>query len=269
MNKTEQIHKEILKEIVVNSRDLNDISKKVLGRVDRNYLYWKYINKLINENKVGKIKRGLYYGIPLDQIGEDYELDRYILASKIERGFALGYHTALELHGCAYSAFNDIYILIKKHDRFRSFKFQNVTYYPVITKYHNNHLVEIKYKKKKVIVTDPARTFVDCLSRVELCGGWEECLKSLANLRGILVPDVLDILELYKNETLKLKTGYLLELFSKKSPYYRHVGMEELRFFHPSGNWVPVYIDRDVPSELKKKWGLYVPQGFEDLLRGI
>lgn len=269
MNKTEQIHREILKEIVVNSRDLKDISKKILGRVDKNYLYWKYINKLINEDKVRKIKRGLYYGNPLDQIGENYEVDRYILASKIERGFAMGYHTALELHGCSYSAFNNIFILIKKQDRFRPFKFQNVTYIPVITKYYNNHLIKIKYKKKNIIVTDPARTFVDCLSRVVLCGGWEECLKSLANLKGVLVKDVLEILELYKNETQKLKTGYILELFSEKSPYYSHIEKEELRSFHPSGNWVPVYIDRDVPSELKKKWGLYVPQGFEDILRGI
>ena len=269
MNKTEQIHREILKEIVVNSRGLNRISKNILGRVDKKYLYWKYINKLIKEEKVGKIKRGMYYGIPLDQMEENYEVDRYILASKIERGFALGYHTALELHGCAYSAFNNIFILIKKQRRFRPFRFQNIKYIPVITKYHDTHLIGIKYKKKIIIITDPARTFVDCLSRVELCGGWEECLKSLANLKGISVSDVLDILGLYNNKTLKLKTGYLLELFSKKSPYYSHIDKDELGSFQPSSDWVPVYIDRDVPSELKKKWGLYVPQGFEELLRGI
>ena len=52
MTKIEQVYKEILKKKVVNKRDLSMISKKVLERVDRKCLYWKYINKLIKEGKV-------------------------------------------------------------------------------------------------------------------------------------------------------------------------------------------------------------------------
>jgi len=269
MNKTEQIYKEILKRSVVNSKDLNYISKQVLGRKDIKYLYWKYIYRLIKDGKIGKIKRGLYFGIPFDQLDEKFEVDRYILANKIENGYALGYHSALELHGAAYSAFNNIFILIKKPHRFRPFRFQNITYVPVINKHHNTHLITINYKKKEVIVTDPPRTFVECLSRVDLSGGWEECLKSLANLRGIEVSDVKEVLKLYQNKTLELKTGYVLELLSKKSPYYGHIKYDELKLLKPLSDWIPVYIDRNVPSKLNKKWGLYIPEGFAEYLRGI
>jgi len=269
MNKIEQVYMEILKEKIVNRKDMSTISKKVLGRIDNKYLYWKYINKLTKDGKVGKIKRGMYFGIPLDCVGEDFEVDRYILADKIEKGYALGYHTALELHGSAYSAFTNIFILIKKQSRFRSFNFQGVKYMPVINKHNENHLAIVNYKDTEISVTDPARTFIECLSRVDLCGGWEECLKSLANLRGVVISDVIDVLSIYQNKTLELKTGYVLELLSKISPYYGHIKYEELKPLKPSENWIPVYIDRDVPSELKKEWGLYIPKGFDILLRGI
>ena len=107
------------------------------------------------------------------------------------------------------------------------------------------------------------------MERVDLCGGWEECLKSLANLRGVKVSDVLETLAIYKNKTLELKTGYLLELLSKKSPYYSHIKNDEIETLRPSDDWIPVYIDRDVTSKLRKKWGLYIPEGFDELLRGI
>ena len=269
MNKTEQVYKEILKRSVVNSDDLCNISKEVLGRKDIKYLYWKYIYRLIKDGKVGKIKRGLYFGIPFDQMDEDFEVDRYILANKIKNSYALGYHSALELHGAAYSAFNNIFILIKKQHRFRKFRFQNVEYIPVINKHHNTHLTNINYKKREIIVTDPARTFVECVSRTDLCGGWEECLKSLANLKGVEVIDVKEVLKIYQNKTLELKTGYVLELLSKKSPYYSHIRYDDLKPLKPLKNWVPVYIDRNVPSKLNKKWGLYIPEGFTEYLRGI
>ena len=142
-------------------------------------------------------------------------------------------------------------------------------YVPVINKYYNHHLKSVRYKNKTVIITDPSRTFVECLERVDLCGGWEECLKSLANLRGVKVSDVLETLAIYKNKTLELKTGYLLELLSKKSPYYSHIKNDEIETLRPSDDWIPVYIDRDVTSKLRKKWGLYIPEGFDELLRGI
>lgn len=269
MNKKEQIYKKILKEKVVNSRDLKKISKEVIGYTDTNYLYRKYINKLQKEKKVGKIKRGLYYGIPLENTKEKFEVDRYIVAHKIKQGYALGYHSALEVHGAAYSSFNTIHILIQKKSRFRSFNFQNIKYNPVINKYYNQHLQSITYKNKTITITDPARTLVECIDRIDLSGGWEECLKSLANLKGVKVSNVLEILNMYKNKTLELKTGYLLELLSKKSPYYKHIKKQQLDPLKPSDDWIPVYLDRELKSKLRKKWGLYIPEGFDEILRGI
>lgn len=270
MNKTEEFYKEILKEKVVNVEDLKSISEKVLEiEDDKEYYYRKYIHKLLNEGKIGKIRRGMYYGIPLDQIGEEFEVDRYIAGNKIKKGDALAYHTALELHGAAHSAHSKVFVLVTKEDRFRKFNFQDVEYVPVVNQLEVGHIAPIEYENTTLSVTDPARTFVDCLSRSDLCGGWEECLKSLANLKGLLLSDIKEVLSAYDNKTLELKCGYVLELLSDNSPYYDHIQKEELEPLKPSQEWKPVYIDRDVPSELEEDWGIYVPKGLEDLLRGV
>lgn len=269
MNKTEQIHRHILQKKIVNKNDLNDISVRVLGQKDTQYLQRKYLSRLQKDHKIGKIKKGLYYGIPLEKTNKDFDVDRYILANKIHQGCALGYHSALELYGAAYSATNIIYILIQKECRFTPFHFQKVEYKPVINNIHTKHLKKIVYKDTKITITDPARTFIECLDRLDLSGGWEECLKSLANLKGINILDLKDVLSIYGNKTLELKTGYVLELLSRSSPFYEHIKPADLQVLKPSDTWIPVYLDRDVPSKFIKKWGLYIPEGTDDLLRGI
>lgn len=266
MNKTEEFYRQILKEKVVNVEDLKDISKNIFGNKEE-YYYRKYIYKLKKEGKIGKIRKGLYHAIPLDKLEEDFEADRYLVANKLEK--PLAYHTALELHGAAHSAFTKIFVLVTRSNRFRGFKFQGVGYEPVVNEYDVGHITSIEYRDTKIDVTGPERTFVDCIHRTNLCGGWEECLKSLANLRRISINRIKDVLNAYDNKTLELKCGYILELLSDNSPYYEHVKKEDLNPLKPGHNWKPVYIDRSVKSSLIEEWGLYVPDHLEELLRGV
>ncbi len=268
MNKTEKFYKEILKRKVVNVKDLKNISNKFF-ETDDEYYYRKYLHKLLNEKKIGKIRKGLYYGIPLDKIDEEFEVDRYLAASKIENGDALGYHTALELHGSAYSAFTKVFVLVTKDDRFRRFNFQGVGYIPIVNQRDIGHITSIEYKNNRLNFTDTERTFVDCISRTDLCGGWEECLKSLEILTGVSLSKIKEVLDAYDNKTLELTSGYILELLSNTSPYYDHIKKEKLNTLKPNKDWKPVYIDRNVKSSLNKEWGLYIPDHLDGLLRGV
>ena len=175
----------------------------------------------------------------------------------------------MELHGASYSSFNTIYVLIQKKNRFRSFYFQNIKYIPVINKFNNLYIQSIKYKNKTINITNASRTFIECLNRIDLCGGWEECLKSLANLRKIKFSEIFEILKLYNNKSLEFKVGFVMELLSEKSPYYQHIKKQDLDVLKPSKTWIPIYINRDVKSRLVKKWGLYIPKDFQEILRGI
>ena len=53
--------------------------------------------------------------------------DRYTIASKVREEYYLGFHTALELHGCAYSWFNSVTVCLGPGAHFRSFEFQGTT----------------------------------------------------------------------------------------------------------------------------------------------
>ena len=55
MNKTEEFYKEVLKRKVVNVKDLKKISRMIF-EADDDYYYRKYLQKLLKEGKVGKIK---------------------------------------------------------------------------------------------------------------------------------------------------------------------------------------------------------------------
>ncbi len=88
--------------------------------------------------------------------------------------------------------------------------------------------------------------------------------KSLANIKGISVPDVSDVLSSYDNKTLELKCGYVLELLSNHSPFYEHITKDELHSLRPRDDWKPVYIDRDVPSKLEKEWGFMSLKNLKD-----
>ena len=46
MNKTEQIHRYILQKKIVNKNDLKDISIRVLGQKDTQYLQRKYLSNI-------------------------------------------------------------------------------------------------------------------------------------------------------------------------------------------------------------------------------
>jgi predicted transcriptional regulator of viral defense system len=60
--------------------------------------------------------------------------------------------------------------------------------------------------------TNIARTFVDVLDRIELCGGWEEVFRSVANIAIVNVDEVMEYCLMLNNACLIAKTGYFLSL---------------------------------------------------------
>ncbi len=88
----------------------------------------------------------------------------------------LAYHTALELHGVAYSAFGQLtYVTSQKN---KVFEFQG-GWFQAVTSPLALGVQVINRQGLDIQVTGLARTFVDVLDRVELSGGWEEVCRSI------------------------------------------------------------------------------------------
>ena len=272
MNKTERLYAYCLRNRVVTSDELGEWSEQELGK-DYKYLYTKYITRLMAQGKLVRVTRGMYAArnlfptSPYDH--PDAPPDRYLVGSKLRRVYYLGYHTALELHGCAHSAFYETHVVTLDGDKFRSFVHGPESFRSVLSKDVRTEVVKVRVHDQPVNVSSPSRTFVECIRRWDLCGGLEEVLKSLDSLEGV-TPQGLDAaIGIYDYEMLRRSVGFFLELMKAESPFYDHVPLEYIDTLRERERTGPVYFIRGEPSVLSEGWNLYVPTYLDEMMAGV
>lgn len=262
------VYAEILKRHVVNIDDLNEIRAALFKKpVSYKYFYNQYLSKLLQEGKLARIRKGLYYGIDIYSVKKT-KPDKYLISAKLKKSYYLGYHTALELHGCAYSSYNRCYIVIEPESKFDSFSFNNMNFQPVFHKDIDSFVDKIKYSNQSIRVSNPSRTFVECLDRPELCGGWEEVLKSLDSLGNVKINEILKIIKRYDKQILYRKCGYVLDILMEYSPYYGHI-KEQKGLLPINKNASMLFIEKNDRGKYISKWKLFVPFDFVELITGV
>ncbi len=272
MNKTERLYAHVLRRRVVTSDELGQWAKEELGK-DYKYLYTKYITRLMAQGKLVRVTRGMYAArnlFPTDPYDHpDAPPNKYLVGSKLRERYYLGYHTALELHGCAYSVYYETHVVTLDRDKFKSFAHDREHFRSVITKDVKTEVLEVSVLDQNVRVSSPSRTFVECVRRWDLCGGLEEVLKSLDGLEGV-TPEGLDAaIGIYGYDILRRSVGFFLELMMAESPYYGHITSEYIESLRERIGDTPSYYIRGEPSTLDQRWGLYVPDYLDELMAGV
>jgi len=268
MSKTDALYKEILRKKVVRFDDIVDLAEKTLKQnFDRSYINNVYVQNLLKPNRLERVRRGLYAAIPPTEIGPI--VDKFLIASKIRENYYLGFHTALEYHGCAYSAYNETYICIKPQDRFTPFSFYSYVFKPVFVDDLETEIEEKEYGGHTIRVSSKERTFIECLDRVDYAGGWEEALKSLEILGGLDFKKLRDFVIQTNKQILVRKTGFILGLLKQRSIFYEHLPENTLEEIKKQVYGVPTYLIRNIVGPLNPDWRLYVPQEFEEKLKGV
>lgn len=269
VSKTEKIYLELLSLKVVTFDEVVAAVEKIIGPRDPRYIHLKYVKRLSQEGKLQRIRRGLYAVIPPLVDKEKYVPDKFLIASKLRNDYYLGYHTALEFYGSAYSHFNEVYIAIKKKGRFDPFQYKNLKFKPVFVQDTNSGVEEKEYLGHSIRVSSKERTFIDSLDRVEYAGGWEESLKSLQGLGGLNFDNLFKILLSYNNEFLIRKVGFVLNILRDTSVFYEHFSDKMLNRLHERIGKSPRYLTGEGPFVYDQRWRLYVPKNFGYKLRGI
>lgn len=172
-------------------------------------------------------------------------------------------------HDCAYSAFNQAYVCVQARDRFDPFKCKRFTFKPAFVRDVTSQVVEKPYGSSLLRVSSKERTLIECIERVEYAGGWEECTKSLENLSGINFEKLINLALSKKRKNLLARTGYILELLRNRSPFYEHVNDSLLSRTASELKGQPQYMVRGKKGRLNERWHLYIPDDFEEELRGI
>lgn len=205
------------------------------------------------------IRKLLYAVKPM--LSKEQWIDPYLIASKATTDAIIAYHTALELHGVAYTTFNEFTFLVSR--QISSFDYENQHFRVVMQPKallqgnHINYGVEVTHRSGLSIkLTCLERTIVDVLDRPDLGGGWEEIWRSLDNVTQLNTERLIEYALLLNNATTIAKVGYFLE---QRPSYFsleqRH--LEKLLTHIPKQ---PHYMSRDSgEGKYIEKWQLIVP----------
>ena len=268
--KTEILYNALLPLKVVTFNDIVQEAAKITDEsTSRKYIYDKYVNWLIKKGRLVAIRKGIFLVVFPTEQDEKYELDKLLIASKIRKEYYLGFHTALEYYGSAYSVFNEAYVCTKPRHRFNSFSYRHFTFKHVAVKDVSSQVFEKPYGRNFLKVSSKERTFIECVDRPQYVGGWEECIKSLENLSGIDAEQLISLTLKQKGKSLPSRVGYMLELLKNSSPFYEHITDSMLNKIEAKTRDPPQYLVSGQKSTLNRRWNLCIPEDFEEKLRGI
>ena len=170
----------------------------------------------LRAGNIKRVSREVFAAVPAHLPAERMVIDRFAAASKLRPDGVLGFHSALELHGIAYSEFNEVQLVSAGRTERMDLPFgacRFVTPPKALAAAGKTDYLTMTMDRQGVTVrvTAVERTVVDVLHRPELAGGAEEVLKSLDLVRYLDPAKVADYVELLDNRSLASVSGWWLE----------------------------------------------------------
>jgi predicted transcriptional regulator of viral defense system len=237
-----------------------DFKQELGDKYSEQYLR-KKIADFIRSKYVGVVKPGLYYIVPQGQTVTKYVPDKFLVASKLTDNAVIKFHSALELHGVAYSDFNTVYVAGDRS--FHPFKFQDMGYFHVKSdqKFGTENVVR---NGIEITVTNRERTIIDGIQHLKYSGSIEEYFKSVEMFPSVDVKKVLKYLRICNKKVLFHKVGFVLSYFFDKWNVSEKV-VNEIRSNLSRKTYY--LTTRKEKSKFNNKWNLMVPARFENLVK--
>jgi predicted transcriptional regulator of viral defense system len=170
----------------------------------------------LRAGNIKRISREVFAAVPAHLAAERLVIDRFAAASKLRSDGVLGFHSALELHGIAYSEFNEVQLISAGRTErvdlpFGACRFIAPPKALVATGKVDHLTMTMDRQGMMVRVTAIERTVVDVLHRPGIAGGAEEILKSLDMVRYLDPAKIVDYVERLDNRSLASVSGWWLE----------------------------------------------------------
>ena len=208
------------------------------------------------------IRRGLYAVIPPGSDPDSYPVDPFLVGAKLTTDSVLSYHTALEVHGYAYSVREHLTYSAARPVppvTFRSHVFRGVTFPKALCRAGKEDfgVITVDRSGLEVRVTCLERTLVDVLDRPDLSGSWEEIWRSLEGVEFFDLDQVVEYALLLDNATTIAKVGFYLEQH-RDSLMVEESHLKPLHDLRPRQ---PHYMDSSnrKSGKIVANWNLVVP----------
>ncbi len=224
------------------------------------------LSYLTGQGYLDRVRRGLYAIVPVQARGEEPPPapNPYLVASKLATPYVLSYHTGLELHGVAHSAFTTVYVATP--NRFATFEHRGVGYQAVRADPDEvaRAAEEISVEDQPLQVATREWTAAHCLARLDLAGGLEEVLKSLAGFAYLRPDRLLEACQALGQKNLYHRAGFVLDLYQDRW----HVEPAQLDRFRSRLSTHTDYLGtRPGEATYVGLWNLMVPENLEQVIR--
>ena len=152
---------------------------RTVGRLPEDKTLTSMLAQHARAGNIKRVARGLYASVPKHADANSWWVDRLLVASRLRPDGVIGYHSALEAHGFAYSAEFDVQVIAAGEPG--SFETTDFTcrFVRPVAPLGPESITTMDRLGQVVSVTSLERTVADVLDRPDLAGGAEELLNSL------------------------------------------------------------------------------------------
>lgn len=208
------------------------------------------LKRLMSKGLVTKIRRGLYTCISGET--EAPVANRFQIASALTPSSYVSHHTAMEYYGITDQVFYEVYVA--SETAFNNFTFDGYTYRYIKSKFPDG-VETVKYSGN-IRVTDKERTLLDSIKDMDKIAGAEEVIAGIQSLKRVDEAKLVQYLELYENQFLYQKTGFILSCMKKD------LGLTD-RFFSlcktKAGKSTRYFSSDTQDGTFNTEWNLVVP----------
>lgn len=184
---------------------------RAVGRQPGDKVVTSMLNQHMKAGNIRRVARGVFASVPKHATPESWSVDRYLAASRLRPGGVVGYHSALELHGYAYSEGYEVQVIAAgKPGRLQTSDFTCRFVKPAVA-LEPEAIAKVDRLGMDVAVTTLERTVADLFDRPDLAGGADELIDSLDLIGRLDAARLLEHLERLGNATAAGAAGWWLE----------------------------------------------------------
>ncbi len=174
----------------------------------------RLLSRLVKRRWLQRMERGKYLILPFEAGREgEWTEHEFIIASYLINPYYIGFRSALNYYGYTEQVSRAVFIASTRRKSKPALEISGVTYrFIYIPERKFFGTVEVSLDGYRVNISDREKTIVDCLDRLEYCGGVVEVAKALWYGR-----DELDLIRMGEyarqngNRAANQRLGYLLE----------------------------------------------------------
>lgn len=234
---------------------------RAVGRSSADPVVSSMLDQHLRAGNIEQIARAVFASVPPHADPSTWPVDQFLAASRLRADAVIAYHSALELHGCAYTVGAEVQAISKGEPGIfaaNDFACRFVTRPKgFVTK---RDCTSIDRLGLEVRVTTLERTIADVFARADLVGGAEEILNSLALVPRIRIEPLLAAVRANGNSAAAGALGWWLEKDHKRLG----VPTEALERLKALGPKHPQYVLGAKPGNAVSvgAWSILVPREF-------